>query len=221
MTAALVVFTDGRHDCLDRTLASFDEMVTGPITRRMIVNDSPSPLDQDHLDDKYGDRYTIHHAPARRGFGGTIAYAWRHVPDAVRFVFSTEDDFLFKRPVDLTSMMHVLDSRPHVAQLALRRQAWNADERAAGGVIELNPTAYVEHSSQDGAWLQHRLFWTTNPSLFRRELCDTGWPETEHSEGVFTHRLIEDTELRFGYWGARDSGEWVEHIGLERVGQGY
>lgn len=40
-------------------------------------------------------------------------------------------------------------------------------------------------------------------------------------EGVFTHQLLVDPAVRFGYWGPRASGEWCTHIGHERVGHGY
>jgi hypothetical protein len=146
-------------------------------------------------------------------------------------VFSTEDDFLFARPVDLSAMGAVLDANPHLVQLALRRQPWNAEERSAGGIVEQHPEAYTEHRDSEGrAWLEHRLFMTTNPSLYRRSLCAMGWPDVPRSEGQLTAYLLRHgvtttgmpaERVRFGFWGARDSGEWCEHIGHERVGTGY
>ena len=85
----------------------------------------------------------------------------------------------------------------------------------------LSPDDFVEVGVPNVRWLEHRRFFTTNPSLYRRSLCWTGWPDTDHSEGAFTTQLLEDPELRFAYWGSRNSGEWCEHIGHERAGTGY
>ncbi len=126
-------------------------------------------------------------------------------------------------------MTYVLRRHPHLAQLALRRQPWNDEERAAGGIVEQHPDDFVEVDGGHGSvWLEHRRFLTTNPCLYRRELMDVDWPEGPNSEGMFTHRLLERgfsgapaSQLRFGYWGSRDSGEAVEHIGHVRAGTGY
>lgn len=236
---ALVVFTDGRDECLGRTLMSARDHLKGPITRRIVVHDGPAPpANVTHMIDALlGDR-ALHIAHRQRlGFGGTIAAAWRWVDEYVRepFVFHLEDDFVFNRDVDLNTMARVLDRYPYLVQLALRRQPWNDEERAAGGIVELHPEAYTDREvdtwtdpSWPGElperavrWLEHRLFFTTNPSLYRRDLCELGWPVEDRSEGKFTHRLLEADDVRFGFWGARDSGEWVEHIGNERVGTGY
>ena len=120
-------------------------------------------------------------------------------------------------------MMRVLDYHPHLTQLALRRQPWNATEAAAGGIVQSNPRAYVECCDTDGnVWLEHRLFHTTNPSLVpRRVLATHPWPTVPHSEGVFSADVFTDPKAHAGYWGARESGEWVRHIGIVRAGRGY
>lgn len=228
----LLAMTDGRDDLLAQTLASFDSMVTGPVTRRVIFDDTGDSGHALELTDRYHG-YAIVTTGRRNGFGDAVRLAWQTVdrfgPEQ-RFVFHLEDDFVFERPVDLWAMAEVLDRYPHLAQMALRRQPWNAQERAAGGVVECNPTEYVERRKLDepAEWLEHRLFWTTNASLFRRELLSAGWMGGEQAEGRFTHLLLAEgipgadwSDVRFGYWGARDSGVWITHIGTNRVGHGY
>lgn len=215
---ALLVFTDGRLDLLAQTLASADEMLNGPITARIIVNDEPNVSDE--LEDIYGERYAIHKAPTRRGFAGTIGHAWAHLPGC-DYVFHLEDDFTFNRRVDLDGMVTVLDTHPHLVQLALRRQPWNDAERAAGGLVELWPDLHEEHSLGEYRWLEHRLFFTTNPSLYRRSLTRHGWPLCDRSEAAFSESLFTDPALRSAFWGDRASGEAVHHIGIERRGTGY
>jgi hypothetical protein len=119
-------------------------------------------------------------------------------------------------------MALVLDHHPDLVQLALRRQPWNPEEQAAGGIVEQHPDDYTEREWRGHRWLAHRRFFTTNPSLYRTDLIRTEeWPDVEHSEGMFTHQLLADPLVSFGFWGARDSGEWCTHIGHQRVGTGY
>jgi glycosyltransferase involved in cell wall biosynthesis len=242
----LLVMTDGRREYLPRTLASMQEMVTGPITRRVIHDDSGDPTYWAWLADMYP-AYTVIRTSGRAGFGGAIRSAWQYLRDidTEDYVLHLEDDFLFHRPVDLADMVTVLDEQPHLAQLALRRQPWNDPERRAGGLVQQHPEAYREVTDPVGrTWLEHRMFFTTNPSLYRRSLCWLAWPEGNQSEGHFGWRLFHDQpsllsgrrswsawqdstgmippeDLRCAFWGSRDSGEWVEHIGHRRTGTGY
>lgn len=232
----LLVFTDGRPHVLQQTLASAAEHLHGPITERVIVDDSGSNERRAALATMYPD-YRVISWGERKGFAGTIAAAWRGItmtPEADPFIFHLEDDFTFERDVDLDEMATVLQHRPELAQMALRRQPVNDVEIAAGGIVEQWPGEYEDkwqHLPIDRtevgpdtnlvAWLEHRLFWTTNPSLYRSSTCALGWPEQPRSEAAFTAQLLEDPAVRFGYWGARSDQPWVRHIGARRAGTGY
>lgn len=221
---ALLVVTDGRRDPILQTIPSAAANLDRDlITRRVLYDDSGDPNHRDWLADQFPEFELIWHPAGRQGFGGAIRTAWEHlaaVPE--RFIFHLEDDFTFNRPVELFAMAHVLAAHDEVVQLALRRQPWNAAERQAGGVVEEHPEAFIDATLSGSDVLLHRQFFTTNPSLYRRTLCEGGWPEGNNSEGLFTHQILQgDPAAVFGYWGARDSGEWVTHIGKERVGVGY
>jgi hypothetical protein len=224
MSVLLLVMTDGRRDCIKRTIPSLEEHLQGNITRRVVHDDSGDEDYRDWLVGKFDDYEVIFHPEGRQGFGGAYRNAWRFLTGAREpFVFSTEDDFIFGRTVDLDAMRTVLALRPHLTQLALRRQPWNAEELAAGGVIEQHPDDYTDMVGYGGKkWLEHRLFFTTNPSLFRRRLCLQGWPDVEHSEGHFSLELFgQNPKTTCGFWGGRSDGPWVTHIGDQRVGTGY
>jgi hypothetical protein len=221
----LLVVTDGRRDCISQTIPSALAMLDGPVSRRVIYDDSGDADHREWLATQFPTFDLIHHPGGRQGFGGAIRTAWAHLAaGAERFVFHLEDDFTFNRPVSLTALTAVLDSNPHLIQLALRRQPWNDHERLAGGIVEQHPDAYKDCRDIGGhEWLEHRLFFTTNPSLYRTDLIrGREWPTGGDSEGHFSHHIIQDDpDAQFGFWGARDSGEWVTHIGRERVGTGY
>lgn len=224
MTVALLVVTDGRRDYITQTIPSALESFQGPLSELWIYDDSG---DADHrlwLVEMFPGFHVFWHPDGRQGFGGAVREAWaflRRRSDA-EHIFHLEDDFVFARPVDLTRMADVLDAHPDLVQLALRRQPWNDAERSAGGIVEQHPADYTERTEGAHRWLEHRRFFTTNPSLYRRSLLDEGWPGGGDSEGRFgVGLLVRHPDWRFGFWGARDSGEWVTHIGHERVGIGY
>jgi hypothetical protein len=219
---ALLVMTDGRDGYLKRCLEAATFTYDGDAEFWM-HDDTGDDAYRARLADEYPLFTQLGEGP-RRGFGGAIAHAWRRlVTDSqARFVFHLEDDFLLTRPVNLSHLAEALDARPYLTQMALRRQPWNPAERAAGGLVEQHPDDYVEVRDGEHAWLEHRRFWTTNPSLYRRSLCSRGWMDSPHSEGFFGIQLFgQDPARRSAFWGARDSGVWAEHIGHERVGTGY
>ena len=221
MSVALLVMTDGRKDCLRKTIQSASANLRGPITGRYINDDSGDPEYHEWLKAAFLE-FTILGGGPRRGFGGAINHAWGMLGriSEADFVFHLEDDFTFNRPIYLDDLRWTLVRNGTLAQMALRRQPWNDVERTAGGVVEVSPNEYTEIADPRGAWLQHKMFFTTNPSLYRMSLTQQAWPVTDHSEGRFTSDLLKQG-FTFGYWGARDSGEWVTHIGAERVGTGY
>lgn len=221
---ALLVMTDGRRDCIEPTLASASTNLSGSITERWIHDDSGDLDYADWLDDTFPG-WRIIHTPGRSGFAGAIRSAWSSLlgSSTADHVFHLEDDFTFNRPVELDDLARTLDRQPHLVQLAFRRQPWNRQERRAGGIVEMHPDDYTERSDGEAVWLEHRRNFTTNPSLYRRSLiADHDWPEGAESEGRFGIDLMaEHPDWRFAYWGSRDSGEWVTHIGHQRIGTGY
>jgi hypothetical protein len=218
MSIALLVITDGRGDCLKQTIPSALAMLEGPITHRMIFDDSGDAEYRRWIFQSFP-TFELFFEPGRKGFGGAIQAAWNHLKryDKFEYVFHLEDDFLFHRPVPLVDMMKVLDDHPYLYQLALKRQPWNDTEKQAGGIIEQHPGDYTQKES----WIEHRRFFTTNPTLYRRSLMDIGWPSGIHSEGHFTHKILNmDPEAQFAFWGHRADEPWVQHIGA-RQGTGY
>ncbi len=230
MSVALLVITDGRDDYLARCLASLHHL-HGDIAEWWMFDDTGDDAYRAQLADRYPRFRHINGGP-RQGFGGAIRSAWEQVGKAssADWILHLEQDFTFERFVPLEQMIAVMTARPYLAQMALRRQPWNAAERAAGGIVEQHPHDYTEeHDALTGAsWLEHRRFWTTNPCLYRRSLLDVGWPDRDQSEGHFGLNLFANGTpeapgplVRCGYWGQRSDPPWVTHIGDVRTGTGY
>lgn len=225
----VLVMTDGRDDYLYQCIESAWQNLQGaPVGQWWIHDDTGDERYRRALMARLGTPFKPLHSGPRRGFGNAIRHAWFELAkqSTAGWIFHLEQDFTFNRTVDLGAMANVLTHHPHLAQMALRRQAWSREECEAGGVVEMHPGAYYDAEWRDpetGAlaqWLEHRLFYTTNPSLYRASLMARTWPRGARSEGRFGLALIRDG-YGFGYWGARESGPWVDHIGHERAGVGY
>lgn len=212
---ALLTIGDGRDRLLQETIGSLETY----------VQPRPDFACYIHVDDRAHEL----------GFGGAIQEGWRRLrerADAFDYVFHLEEDWRFDRPLDLAAMTDLLDAYPALAQVALRRGAVNAAERAAGGVVEMWPREYLEKSLFPGGsneagsieypWLEHGLYFTTNPCLYRRDLIEAfDWPDGPGSEAAFTHHL-RSYGYGFALWGARRDGPWITHTGTDRrTGMGY
>lgn len=228
----LLVIGNGREKCLRETIASAQLHLDGTITQRVLFDDTGDADYRSMLRSTYGPQgFEVIDGGPPRGFGGAIRCAWdwlkRHSDEP--FVFHLEEDFTFTRDVDLDTMADCLAVHRHVLQLVLKRQPWNPQERAAGGIIEQHSDDYEQRIDGPWAWVEHRRFWSTNPHLTTRRLVTTQtWPDGAESEGRFTHDLLSrehhnvpSAELRFAFWGHREDPHWVTHIGDERTGFGY
>lgn len=222
---ALLVMTDGRRDYIHKTIASAEAMLKGPIGFNVgpciMFDDSGSEENHRWLSENFP-LFTLVYKETRQGFGGAINSAWDHLKEwdyNFDYVFHLEDDFTFNREIPLEAMAKALDDNPNVYQMALRRQAWNNEEKLAGGIIERWPDQFHQ---QEG-FITHRLFFTTNPSLYRRSLIDTWtYPDVKDAEGHFTLNITSSNpNAVFGYWGNKTDSPWVEHLGVVRKGNRY
>jgi hypothetical protein len=225
MTVALMVITDGRRECLQATMRSlwFDaQLGLERFARHVIVNDSLDAEFTAWLDDVFAPVFTIlHPTEGKRGFAGAIRAGWDEIGESCDHITHLEDDFTFNEPVPLERMVAVLKARPDLAQIVLKRQAWNEEERAAGGIVELHPDDFTETVIEGETLTTHRRFFSTNVCVYPTRLCRVGWPQVPRSEGIFTHLLLRDPMLKFAFWGGKFDPPRIEHIGRERVGSGY
>ena len=213
----LLIMTDGRKECFQQTWNSLRDNLNGRIDRVLIHDDSG--------DDKYRQWLLTHDAEVystgqRSGFGKAIQSAWAQLDDD--YIIHWEDDFILNDRFNVSSFRNVLDRNHYLMQVALKRQPWNDTEKAAGGIIEVNPYAYIEKTDGEYTWTEHRMFFTTNPSMYKRDVVEFGWPDGDFSEGVFGLKFFEANPLaRVAFFGSKFERPRVTHIGHERTGHGY
>lgn len=230
MDYRLIVVTHGDSAPLERTLTSFRQMVTPLPKKATLVYDGPyaqAPL-YTAMGVLYGASWEML-STGGVGFCGATEQAWRQATVPARpdqYVFWLEHDFDFTQPVDLERLALVLRQQPGLAQMALMRDAANKTEKQAGGLYESRRDDYTlctlggAHVDRDPLdYLEHRAYFTTNPSLMRWTfMYDNPWPAyNEQCEGRFGIELVE-RGYTFGAWGRGEP--WVEHTG-KRTGFGY
>lgn len=228
MTVCLLVTTDGRRDLLASTIASLEAVLaaTGAdtaVTRKVMVDDSGDAEYRRAVAAYFTDFELLTPAEERVGQGRMLAYTF----DALatldeEYVFLSEDDYWY-RDLPLVELVELLDTYPHLLQVALLRQPWFRRERAAGSVYAAHPGAYTEVGDARGrVWCEQTRHWTWNPCLFRASLLRDGYIDGERHEKRFGERLLAaNPDARFAYWGALDDPPRVEHRGHERAGTGY
>lgn len=230
----VVVHTGGRPDAwperreyIIRSIASLDEQVTGPIVKRVIYDLWGDDTIRSWLRETFPAYNVVGPTPATvEAVAEDVLFTWgmqqmwtylgRHTKGD--YVFAVEDDFTYERPVDLAELVNVLRSEPKLVQVALLRDACYGDEKdgeAIGNILGWPRPAFT---FRDG-WFEHRLFFTLNPTLFRKSLTTVPWPSGHHSETIFGKRLLADKSARSAFMG--DGSEWIRHIGQVRAGSGY
>jgi hypothetical protein len=233
----LILTTDGREGMVERALDSLETHVRPRPQEAVIVDDSGDPAYAEYLrvvckeqGETYGGRWALALTAKREGFCANVARAWTFAYESVfgdslpdsppPWVFWLEDDFVFQRTIPLVDVGYTMELQPQVAQMSFLRQPVSDEEVAAGGFLNTDPERFTRRGSGSVAWIEHRAYWTTNPSLIRREVCELHpWPEGPECEGIFTRQLLDARpDVTFGIWGV--GTPWVEHVGV-RAGVGY
>lgn len=223
-SVTIIIHTDGRREFIAQSVKSLEMRVKGNITKRVIYDDSGDPEYKAWLRETFGHLgYVVVGPDYRAGYTKSMGLMWQYLTNRCdsRWVFLAEDDFTYDVPVNLDKMAGILERQPYLRQLALLRHPYYPRELEAGSIIAEHPDSYLAASDGDDEWLEHRLYFTANPSLFERSLCEREpWPgSVSSSERVYTDRLNRDPASRMAYLGHGE--EMVTHIGSYRAGSGY
>jgi hypothetical protein len=213
---ALVVITDGRREYLEKSVASLDNNLDmRSVSNRLIADDSGDGEYRAWIFRQFSTFDYVQHEN-RLGFSAIIETAWKAAlsyPN-ISHVFHAEDDFTYNEPVDLKEMCDILDSNPHLAQIALKRQPVNEEEREAGGFMEMWP---AESWEQREGYIEHSTTLTTNPSLLSRHAIETVLTAGVQLTEPNMTEVLSSAGYRFGYLGRIEDLPRVEHIGEMRA----
>lgn len=224
MSVPIIVLTNGRRDCISQTIPSITKHLTG-VGDMVIVDDSGNADYRAWLAAEFPDALVTAVAPEPAGYWRAMRTVWAIARGSgADAVWLAEDDFIVLDDVDVSCLERVLDERPYLTQIALRRQAWFGNEHEHGGLIEAleaQGQVFEEHTDGRHHWLEHRACFTGNPCLIPARTFAHDWPEGAWSESRFGQLLFRDPAVRGAYWGRRSEPPRVKHIGRERVGTDY
>lgn len=196
------------------------DRVQGPVVQRVIYSDWGEPINTE-LATIAGEHGFYLAGEGHWGYTDSMKRLWRYLERRAQgtYVFQAEDDFEYEADVDLEAMIDVLEVRPHVSQVALLRAPAYQSEIDNGGILGWPVESFTPARLNGHRWLEHRNFWTANPSLFRRSLTGRPWPSGKSSERRFSDQLFRDTRVVSAFWG--DGEAQIRHIGAVRAGAGY
>lgn len=178
------------------------------ITRFAFVDDSGNP-ETVALLQKWGTVIPLN----REGYGPAMQ-AVCELGAAQDSAIFMEEDFTLNRPVSFTGIRYDLNDHDDWAQIVLQRQPWFPIEVEHGGVVEAC-IAKGHTFEQAGGYLVHDAFFSMNPTVIRREVFATGWPQTKWSEDAKRDELKAS-----GYRFAITRDIYCHHDGV-RSGSGY
>lgn len=208
---SLIVITDGRQDCINKTIQSVEDIINYPFYERIIINDSGDPRYHQYLSSSFKEFNIVSHE-TRRGLAGAVQSAWESVSKSTDYIFHLEDDFIFNEYVNIDKMIELLNGKSTLTQMALVRAPVNPPEEEVGGFVFQNLQDYHQH---DG-WFDHQRLFTLNPSVYKLELTRIGWPD-HGGESEFTNKLHTiNADYCFGFYGDIYDKPYVTHIGGRR-----
>lgn len=147
------------------------------------------------------------------GLSGAVAAAWSWASEQdIDYLFHMEEDYTINDYLCLCDLALVLELRPKLAQVVLKRQAaiTSPEEQLAGGFIEAHPELYTEHAEAGIVWTESSRGFSLNPCLIPRRTFDMGYPYGD--ESTFTD-ICKSAGMNFGIFGAKFDEPRVHHIG--------
>ena len=215
MTTALILRCDGRREYIEETVHSTITHL-GAFEHQIIIDDSGDADYGKWLDARFGGFNCVHHSE-RRGLSGCFKSACDvAIALGVDYVFSTEDDYAITSDLDLTAFIALLESQPHLAQVALKRTSYSPQEHAAGGIVEAYPHFYNERSAGGMTWLETDHLFVFSPSLIPRRVIECALANTDTFLEDNVTAALWANGYRSCYWGAMFDRPLCGHVGTTR-----
>jgi hypothetical protein len=223
MEFCLFILGNGRKGYLERTVASWEANLLTKPKYKYIFDDSGDARHVRWLNDKFGNDYTI------VAIGNTAmgqSYALNKIFGIIKdldvdYVLEIEEDWMLNRPLDVKEIMDVMNDNPHMVQMRIPRVVWYAPYH----VLDINAGSIMQHhlnipgtiGKKMDRWYEWRgsfYFWSHNPNVFNKSICDKAYSASGDHELEFGKRLLEDPDATSGFWATNPYDAYITHIGI-------
>lgn len=215
MRYILALMTNGRRECLERTLAGLKEHLSPTPDECFFHNDAGVTEYRDLLD-ATGWEWEVEDSRSAIGHCRSYDHLWQAAArSSCEHAFLVEDDQVLLRPVDLRDLAYVLRTTGTV-QMTLLRTPWGA-EVPHGGYIPQEPGWYERCTDGVAEWIETTRNWACAPTLIRTDLArEFAWPLDPGCETTVGPQILQERPgATFGLWGWGEP--WVAHVGVERA----
>jgi hypothetical protein len=220
-----ITLTDGRKDLIKQTIPCWEKNLSGNFSNKIIIDDSGDSDYRSWLKKTFKGFEIVPVDKDRAGYVNAMKKVFSVAKEANSpYVFHLEDDFLIKKEFDLNNFVSVLDQNARLVQMAFLRDPWYENEIRDGGTLRTlvkGGKRISRAKNKDFQWMEHRIFWTCNPSVYPLRITENEWPDRKHSEFYFGRSLFKDKNNRSGMWGGWSDKPLVTHTGSYQKGINY
>lgn len=226
MDLCWTVLTDGRKEYIEECLPAWIDWLDNSIHKKFIIDDSGDKEYRLWLSKTFPSFNIVPVSRERSGYSAAMSTVLTTARlSKNNYCLHIEDDFVLKRKFDINASISILNSNNQLSQISFMREPWYHNEIESGGLIEAierdNLDAVFQQKNTNGYdWIEHRSYWTCNPSIFPRWLCSFRWPSGDWSESRFSRKIFNSGRTA-GVLGLRGDRPYVEHIGRRRSGIKY
>lgn len=210
---AFVLTSCGRFDLLEKTLTSFLEHNTYPITQYIIIEDSNNIDGLNQLLNKYPKiNFTVLHNEVQQGQMKSVERAYQSVK--CDYIFHMEDDWLFYRSGFIEDSFKVLDSDSKIMTVWLREPADTNDHPVLPEIYKTNDNS-VDYQMMATNHQRGLKFWhgfTFNPGLRRFTDYQLIAPISDYAGEM----EVSEFYYQNGFKAAIFPNGYVKHIGYHR-----
>lgn len=220
-----ITLTDGRKDLIKKTIPCWQENISSNFSNKIIIDDSGDNNYRLWLKKTFKSFDIVPVDKERAGYVEAMRKVFSVAREANSpYVFHLEDDFLIKKEFDLNNFTSVLDQNSNLVQMSFLRDPWYENEIRDGGTLR----TLVKHGkkisrakNKNFDWMEHRIFWTCNPSVYPLRITDEEWPDRKHSEFYFGRSLFSDKKNKSAVWGKWSDKPLITHTGSYQKGINY
>ena len=147
---SVVITSFNRRDLLQRTIESFNQFNTYPVSQFIIIEDSGNCGMQEWLLDKYYSQYKIIINNQNIGLIESIDKAYSQVTSP--YVFHCEDDFEFYKPGFIEKSLEILEAEESIMQVYIR-PASESDNPVEDRIYNIGESSYrLFGNAVEGFW---------------------------------------------------------------------